>query len=1096
MSVLRDILSAVDESTCDRSVALKYNKRPHATGEGDRYEERMLALVFLRCLKRRLLFQLSANNGDAGRFDDLVLGWRPKDVTKAHTLLVQLKHKTSNNMHIDSKEWLSEDPKRNFGIRKYCDSYVKVTESLKRDRVTFVLLTNAFLDDSKDNIFVSERVDSVSGLELLQAGGDLYKLNWDNPQVQKAVRQDPSFVNHFHLLCKQRDWEEILGDIYGELEELLGAGGLLCESISESLCKNLRQWMNNETVCLTSGWSEWQKLLDEYISKEVNVCRSVTTRLKYYSVADVRGYIQSCNPAWVRPPETGTAALSATKIHQALAPESHIMVAVEQFRELEHQILRCWGPFCRWLVILDDDKEDSPIILDELIGQIKDERRLVIVSSRGINCLDDKYKSSDVSDDSWNGCLNIKVRLNGDSYECHLRDLVAGVDALKSLLDEKPALLLALARLSQPLRMGRELETLPAHYVTRELADQRLLTDEFFSSLDRIRECESKQQKVQLEAQDTSRNTVIVVGRPGVGKSIMLSYVAKKIKERVPGCWLLRVNLLEFYTVLEHSDSDEKAVEGILRGSVFRKGEFGEMEYTLLRYNLLESPRVVCLVDGFDEVCPDYIRRCLGVLPLLSPREGKLLVTTRPETVKLLKAQMRVNAHPLEPFSNLELKEFFRRHSSAGNIQRFRSLNKGVRNLLRTPLFAEMFANLPQELGEKYDIVTLYEAFFGNKFRRLYEEKYGDNFSAPGKKMEVKEAQKKHEEQLMLLAASVLLRGPDIPVKLSLKRDYFVKAGIVYEFVDGKPAFLHRTFAEHFLAKWCFLGDGKQSRAALYRKAYVRNRLEFFVESFNRRAVRGRPLLEAVLDGDEGKVQALMAEGADPGQTDECGRNALHLTAATGTAGYGRGFFISMLQRLWGDAWEATLSAVDGLLGWTPMRYAAEGGRWFALYKLLLAGGDLSHLGDFQAGLHDPETLQGIFEQYGYWMLYQHVIEGKHPVKESMEEQIEFAVSLISAKVRRKCLNLICHKARKKGHMTVCSFLLAVENLRISEEVMSFGQKRESSSLSHSSATEVPDSGATPQTDVLSSAATSGSGQSEAQNTGTNESGIDSFLSY
>ncbi|XP_049794996.1 uncharacterized protein LOC126209920 [Schistocerca nitens] len=1092
MARLLDITSAVAKSTNDESVALEYNRRAHASGEGDRYEERMLALVFLRCLKRRLLFQLSANNGDAGRFDDLVLVWRPKEDTKADILLVQIKHKTSlNNMRISSKQWLSEDPKRNFGIREYCASYVKVRESLKMDRVTFVLLTNAFLGESEDNILVSQDADSVPGLELLHAGGDLYKLNWDNPQVQKAVRRDPSFVNHFYLLCKQRDWEEIADNIYGELEELLGMGGLLCESISESLCKNLRQWMNKENVCLTSGWSKWQKTVDEYIRKEVTACRSVTTRLKYCSVDEVRGYIESSNSAWVRPPETGTAALSATKVHQALALESHIMVAVEQFRELEHQILRCWGPFCRWLVIVDDDREDSPTILDELVNQIEDERRLVIVSPRGVNCFDDKYKSSDVSDDTWNDFLDIKVRLNGDSYECHLRDLVAGVDALKSLLDEKPALLLALARLSEPLRMGHELETLPAHYGARELADQKLLTDEFFSSLDRIRECESKQQKVQLEAQDTSRNTVIVVGGPGAGKSKMLSYVAKKIKERVPACWLLRVNLLEFYTVLEHSDSDEKAVEGILGRSVFSEGEFGEMEYTLLRYNLLESPRVVCLVDGFDEVCPDYIRRCLGVLPLLSPREGKLLVTTRPETVKLLKAQTGVNAHSLERFSNLELTEFFRRHSSRGNIQRFLRLKQNVRNLLRTPLFAEMFANLSQELGEKYDIVTLYEAFFRNKFRRLYEEKCGDNFSAPGKKREVEEALNKHEEQLMPLAASVLLRGPDILAKPSFNRDYFVKAGIVYEFSDGKPAFLHRTFAEHFLAKWCFLGDGKQSRAALYRKAYVRNRLEFFVESFNRRAVRGRPLLEAVLDGDEGKVQALMAEGADPGQTDECGRNALHLTAATDTVGYGRGFSISVLRRLWGDAWEATLSAVDGLLGWTPVRYAAEGGRWFALYKLLLAGGDLNLLGDFQSGLHDPVTLQAIFEHCGYWMLYQHVIKRKHPVKESMEEQIEFAVSLISAKVRRKCLNLIYHKARKKGHLTVCTFLLAVENLRISEEVMFFGQKRERSSFSYSFATEVPDGGATPQT-----AATSGSGQSEAQNTGTDESGIHSFLSY
>ncbi|XP_049795662.1 uncharacterized protein LOC126210469 [Schistocerca nitens] len=1027
MSALRNIATAV-ASARDEYAALEYKKGAHNTGEGDRYEERVLALVFLRCLRRGVIFQLSANNGEAGKFDDVVLVWRPEGHSEAHTILVQLKHKTSPNyMTIDNDQWLSEAPNCDFGLGKYCTSYEEISKSLGRDRVVFVLLTNASLGASSPNIFESQEVDGVLGLELLRAGGRLYSLNRDNQGVLKAVRDNDRFMENFYLLCQQRNSDEIVVDIYKELEELLGAGGL-CESICDSLCKNLRHWMNKENVCLTSSWSKWQVLVDDYIKKNVTQCRSVTTGLKYCNVATVRGYLESCNTAWVKPPERGTAALTATKIHQALADETHIMVAVEQFRQLKYQILRCWGRFCRWLVIVDDDRECNSDILSELPTQMPTECRLVIVSSRRSDCFDDTCRSYDVSDESWNKCLDVKVVLNGEYFECcRLRDLVAGVDAIKSLLDNKPALLLALARVTQPLRLGKDLETLPVYYVPRELVDKQLLTDEFFSTLNSIQEYDGEWEKVQPET--TAHSTIIVVGRPGVGKSKVLSHVAKKIKERLSGCWLLRVNLLEFYTVLDDNDRAASAAKDILRRTVFNEGVLGKLEYAVLRHSLVHSPRVVCLVDGFDEVCPDYVNKCLEVLPLLAPRKGKLLVTTRPEPVRLLETRTGVSAQSLLPFGDSELEDFFRRHPSREKIRRISGLNKSLRDLLRIPLFAEMFANLSQEIDETYDIVTLYEAFFQHKFRRLYKEKWGDNFSAPGKRREIEEAQQRHQEQLMVLAASVLLRGKEVPAKPSFDREYLVKAGIVYEFADGKPAFLHRTFAEHFLAKWCFLRQGKRSRATVYRKAYVNERLEFFLESFDRMAARGCPLLEAALDGDEGRVKALLDEGVDPKQVDAFGRNVLHLAAANRALAYDQRCPLSLLRRQCSDdTWRGMLSAEDGLLGWTPMKYAVEGRHWLVVHELLETGGDLSQLWDFQTALPEPAQLQAVLEQSGYLALYRHVIEAKHPLKTGsyicmMEDEIEFALSLIFAKVPRECLKVIADEASERGHMVVWGLL-------------------------------------------------------------------------
>ncbi|XP_046982286.1 uncharacterized protein LOC124551319 isoform X2 [Schistocerca americana] len=213
-----------DEGT--RSAAMEYKKGALTAEFGGSYKKRVLALVLLRCLRRGLLFQLSPNNRDAGKFGDVVLVWRREEHSEVHALLVQVRRITARRMTIARRMWLTQTSGGYFSLSKYCTSYRKINKSLVNGRVTCVLLTNICLDDSSLSLFQRQDVGSVPGLELLEAGGDLYKLNPKNERVWKAVHEDISFVENFYLLCNQRDYVKILGDIYRELEHLLGAGNL------------------------------------------------------------------------------------------------------------------------------------------------------------------------------------------------------------------------------------------------------------------------------------------------------------------------------------------------------------------------------------------------------------------------------------------------------------------------------------------------------------------------------------------------------------------------------------------------------------------------------------------------------------------------------------------------------------------------------------------------------------------------------------------------------------------------------------------------------------------------------------------------------
>lgn len=1098
MATLRDIAAAVEDERTDGSSVLTFERREnHNDAKGSMFEERVLALVFLRCLRRGLVFRLSANNAEAGDFDDVALVWRQPRDPEAHTLLVQLKHKSSRRRNISRNMWLSRDANSHFGLRRYCTSIGGIGRT---DRVTFVLLTNAYPGPHSLDLFRRQEAGSLPGLDLLRTGGQLYKLDPDNQQVRDAVQGNTGFTERFYLLCNQSNSSGIVHDIHAELQALLRAGGI-CEYICDNLCKRFREWMNEEYVYLSSDWTKWQALVDEYIRKEVTACKLVTTKLRYCSVADVRDYLENHTLAWVRPPQRGTGALSATKIHQALAHETHIMVPVRQFNVLQSQILCCWGPFCRWLVIIDEEEDDNSGILNDLIRLINTGRNLVIVSSRGNKCFHDTCRSSDVCAVSWNEFLGVSVTLNGEHYRCQLGDLV-GVDDLKKLLDYEPGQLLALARLSPPLRMGQQLKPPPVYYVSRKLVNRRLVPASFFSNLDfpdvcitddayyellkpeigkhtlttfkqldswvmyprkfewplfvlsnsletvrenmrkwavfnfyvlqvsdvgwkilrffgqtyTILDYPTEQEKEQLDVLHTASKNVIVEGKPGVGKTEMLSHLAQQLKTEYPAFWLLRVNLSEFYQVLSEYVSGVSAVVDILKQTVFNKDELGRLECALLRHNLQESPRVVCFVDGFDEVTPNYVDQCLEILPLLAPTQGKLLVTTRPAPLKLLEENRGVLAHTLQPFSESQLQYFFKEYPSTRNLTTS-SLNKSLRDLLRIPLFAKMFGDISQEIADIHDIETLYEAFFRNKFLRLFKEKFGDNLYAPVNETRVQEDQRRHEQLLMPLAAADLLRNSEVPPMSTSDKNYLTKAGIVYVFADGKPTFLHRTFAEHFLAKWCFLGG--RDRAKEFREAYLDRRLEFFMESFNRRAVSGRPLLRALLVGNKRDVQEALDAGGDRDQTDPFGRNALHLLAAMDERRA-----LTLLSKLCWRVRQGTLSARDQLLGWTPVRYAAEGGHWLAVKKLLEVSADLGDLGDFRREHCDSERLQTTFGQSGYEALYRHVTRAKHPTEKGPAQYTEFAVSLIAANMPRVWLNLVAKAAWEEGHTLVCHLLL------------------------------------------------------------------------
>ncbi|XP_049862540.1 uncharacterized protein LOC126355974 [Schistocerca gregaria] len=518
---------------------------------------------------------------------------------------------------------------------------------------------------------------------------------------------------------------------------------------------------------------------------------------------------------------------------------------------------------------------------------------------------------------------------------------------------------------------------------------------------------EETHRKILLNFMDIADKVVIIEGKPGVGKSSLLSSIAIEIKEKDPKTWVLRFNLLRYASLLKQSQNSTETVTELVKDALseapFTSPEIiqlqSHIELAILEQCLKHTSNVVILVDGFDEISPDYTEKCFAIVQSLISRCRLLCVTTRPTMAKELEDVLGVVAYTLEEYSDQELQTFFLNYKKMGFVKDFLSaaeLNEQLRSILRIPLFAKVFADIMSRGKQGHDPVTLFEEFFEMKYQRLFEEKYSANLSVPGATAEMEYNRGVYMNELMQLALISLLNDlsgdPSVPT-FRVKLNYFLKPGIVFDFVNGKPVFLHRTFAEFFLAKWCV--NNIDSCGTVFRVSFLDYKLEFFVECFSRMACRGKMLHEAVINNNKETVTELLSS-ADTLQTeaDVTGRNALHLAVIHDRW---------KIARLIAGTGVGLLMVKDRVLRWTPLEYAQAAQRWGIVGILMQAGVTSEDLvqSEVKFNTRDTSQLEHIFRTSGYPALLDAILDGA--TSATPEAQFKVAVSLITVQFQTSC---------------------------------------------------------------------------------------------
>jgi ankyrin repeat protein len=167
--------------------------------------------------------------------------------------------------------------------------------------------------------------------------------------------------------------------------------------------------------------------------------------------------------------------------------------------------------------------------------------------------------------------------------------------------------------------------------------------------------------------------------------------------------------------------------------------------------------------------------------------------------------------------------------------------------------------------------------------------------------------------------------------------------GMITEFTDSKPRFIHRCFAEYFTAKWFTQNFNKCENFisdSLFNSTYEVTR-----NIFDRMLAEEFKLHDVVLNNDVEAVTKLLKEITDVNSVDKGGRTALHLAAS----------YNSIITKTLLSVPGVDTNITDVVLKWTPLRYADTTRSWMAMDSLLHSGGNTDDIVLTSCKIDHPE---------------------------------------------------------------------------------------------------------------------------------------------
>jgi hypothetical protein len=355
----------------------------------------------------------------------------------------------------------------------------------------------------------------------------------------------------------------------------------------------------------------------------------------------------------------------------------------------------------------------------------------------------------------------------------------------------------------------------------------------------------------KLLEQAQHQRVMLISDTAGMGKSTVLTHLSKQIKQKFPAKWVVRIDLNDHTDALEALQEEEeiekeKAIEFVSEKLLELEPGL-EVELFKQCFEQKQKVNIVVMLDGFDEISLDYKQTVIDLLQALRQTAiEQLWVTTRPHLRQELEDELQQISYTLEPFSEENQVEFLTKSWSlkdwftqVGNKVEEEGKNKLkiyaknlVKNLAQSvsdkhkeftciPLKCRMLAEAFDEKVEKFylsaesmselwfnlDLLGLYGRFTENKCDIYQSERSKPQLSnAAARKRRERKLQTMGQDH-QLLALKVLFTEERVTLlhnntQRTFSAEEITGIGIVQVSHNGKPHFIHRTFAEYYVAEF------------------------------------------------------------------------------------------------------------------------------------------------------------------------------------------------------------------------------------------------------------------------------------------------------
>ncbi|XP_023311846.1 uncharacterized protein LOC108905886 [Anoplophora glabripennis] len=647
-----DVGSASSESAMKMEQNYKKSKGDAGLG-GVQFQLDLVIVFLLNAYHNHKDWKISSENPAAGKYDDLVLELPGRSV------LLQAKSKHTKKVTRDQL-FSSNSKNVDFSLPKYFLSYIEIAE--KFGSKTVIICTNAEINPKGlETVLAPHEVDCNS--MLYYKGAKYHTININENVLSELGGSAVAYLGK-NLQGKGIDEtvisKENMEEFLGNLQIFSGyPNGKALEKIIDQLLSRLNQsklWCGityHEIYRKVEDW--FQQLTGEHLTEfrvKAMLCEIKSEKycesLKNYNVDFERNQMEFTGSSRIfHVKSDGGCLLPTLKIFNALQNDKcrKLYVNPAESIEVQKQAVEAFNLRRYTYFIMVWDKIENEIVRREIIGQLKEilERepfkKVILVAQSNseltdISQVEVSEKFADLSKDSQDRLLkNRIVMFQGKTISLEellaphtIEDYAESFDrAMLEKLIEGEEIKVGL----RPLDLN---EDTAGHYVRRRF-------ERDVDGTQKERETFSEESVFDVEGK-----MIVISDSAGMGKSTVLTNMAACIKEKYPHFWVIRINLNDYASVLR--DSLERGTDTISRVELLDSREATKLSNCFERFVFSMNEKVVLMLDGVDEISPNYIGMIIRLLYWCQEDSNfkKIFVTTRPHMTGELKAVLKVDS--------------------------------------------------------------------------------------------------------------------------------------------------------------------------------------------------------------------------------------------------------------------------------------------------------------------------------------------------------------------------------------------------------------------------------------------------------------------